>query len=46
MLFLIFILLFLPAVITAIFGLIAERKKRIRAEKKWKEFQDGENEKF
>lgn len=43
MLFLIFILLFMPAVVTAIFGIIAERKKRVRANKKWIEFQEREN---
>lgn len=43
MLFLIFILLFVPVLITAIFGLIAERKKLDRASKKWTQFQEREN---
>lgn len=46
MLFWIIILLFIPAVITAIFGLISERKKRQRANKKWLEFEERENNKF
>ncbi len=46
MLFLIFILLFVPALIKAIFGIISERKKRERANEKWLEFQEGENNKF
>ena len=46
MLFLVFILLFIPAVITAIFQIISERKKRKRTNQKWLKLQEKENNKF
>lgn len=46
MIFLIFILLFMPGLITAIFAIYTDQRKRKRAAKKLKEFRQWEKRKL